>query len=202
MTRGVTIVPSLAIAIAVGRDGLDEALVASQVVLALALPFVMVPLALVTSKRARMHIVEEADEEAADEDREQHKAERQSADGTAPGMPSGINDSACARQSLHKAQGGQAGATADEIAPASPLPDVSSPGVSASRPEASSQAQDDKVRPAAAAAAAAAAPSFRCRTLSHDFTNGRIAKTSAGVIFAVIVVADVYTLVTTFQGKQ
>lgn len=44
ITRSISIVPSIIIAAAVGRDGLDKALTASQVVLSIILPFVSAPL--------------------------------------------------------------------------------------------------------------------------------------------------------------
>lgn len=54
VTRLVAIVPSLAVSLAVGKNGLDEMLVASQVALSIALPFVLLPLILVTGSKARM----------------------------------------------------------------------------------------------------------------------------------------------------
>lgn len=44
VTRSISIIPSIIIAAAVGRDGLDKALTASQVVLSIILPFVSAPL--------------------------------------------------------------------------------------------------------------------------------------------------------------
>ena len=54
VTRLVAIVPSLTVSLAVGKDGLDEMLVASQVALSIALPFVLLPLILVTGSKPRM----------------------------------------------------------------------------------------------------------------------------------------------------
>jgi metal iron transporter len=42
-------VPAIAVAVAVGRDGIDSLLVASQVVLSIVLPFVIFPLVLICS---------------------------------------------------------------------------------------------------------------------------------------------------------
>ncbi|RMZ86266.1 hypothetical protein DV736_g6510, partial [Chaetothyriales sp. CBS 134916] len=44
VTRGISIIPAIVIAAAVGKDGLNQALVASQVVLSVMLPFVTAPL--------------------------------------------------------------------------------------------------------------------------------------------------------------
>lgn len=54
ITRLVAVIPSLAVSLAVGKEGLDEMLVASQVALSIALPFVLLPLILVTGNKARM----------------------------------------------------------------------------------------------------------------------------------------------------
>lgn len=58
VTRLVAIVPSLTVSLAVGKDGLDEMLVASQVALSIALPFVLLPLILVTGSKQRMTATE------------------------------------------------------------------------------------------------------------------------------------------------
>ncbi|CAO1632753.1 unnamed protein product [Parajaminaea phylloscopi] len=56
ITRGITLVPSFAVAIAVGRGGLDKMLVASQVALSMALPFVLVPLLAITASTDWMRV--------------------------------------------------------------------------------------------------------------------------------------------------
>lgn len=58
LTRLVAIVPSLTVSLAVGKDGLDEMLVASQVALSIALPFVLLPLIIVTGSKVRMTAVQ------------------------------------------------------------------------------------------------------------------------------------------------
>lgn len=55
-TRAVSVVPSVAIAAAVGRDGLDTALLASQVILCVILPFVTAPLVWFTSSKRIMSV--------------------------------------------------------------------------------------------------------------------------------------------------
>ena len=57
-TRLITVVPSLAVAAAVGRSGLDELLVASQVILSMCLPFILLPLLILTSKKRIMTFTE------------------------------------------------------------------------------------------------------------------------------------------------
>ncbi|KAH8930100.1 natural resistance-associated macrophage protein [Atractiella rhizophila] len=54
VTRGIGIVPSLAVAIAVGKNGVNTLLVGSQVGLSVALPFVIAPLVLFTSEHSIM----------------------------------------------------------------------------------------------------------------------------------------------------
>lgn len=54
LTRAISIVPSVIIAAAVGRSGLDDALTASQVALSVILPFVTAPLIFFT---CRSHIM-------------------------------------------------------------------------------------------------------------------------------------------------
>ncbi len=62
ITRLISLVPSLAVATAVGRGGLNELLVASQVTLSMALPFVLGPLFLMTGMRKVMKVVESRSE--------------------------------------------------------------------------------------------------------------------------------------------
>lgn len=56
ITRLITIVPSLVVAAAIGKSGLDEMLVASQVALSMALPFVLLPLLLLTGSEVWMRV--------------------------------------------------------------------------------------------------------------------------------------------------
>lgn len=62
-TRLVAVIPSLAVSIAVGRDGLDEMLVASQVALSIALPFVLLPLVIVTSRSSVMTVKQSVEQQ-------------------------------------------------------------------------------------------------------------------------------------------
>ncbi|KXN84964.1 Manganese transporter pdt1 [Leucoagaricus sp. SymC.cos] len=54
LTRLIAIVPSMAVAIAVGREGIDALLVVSQVILSIVLPFITFPLLYCTSSKAIM----------------------------------------------------------------------------------------------------------------------------------------------------
>ncbi|KAG6860672.1 hypothetical protein C0995_008739 [Termitomyces sp. Mi166 len=56
ITRLIAIIPSMVVAIAVGRPGIDALLVISQVVLSIVLPFIMVPLIYCTSSKAVMSV--------------------------------------------------------------------------------------------------------------------------------------------------
>lgn len=58
ITRTIGLIPAMAVAIGVGRDGLNTLLVASQVVLALVLPFIVFPLVWLTSSSALMSVTE------------------------------------------------------------------------------------------------------------------------------------------------
>ncbi|KAH9853075.1 Nramp-domain-containing protein [Lenzites betulinus] len=56
ITRLIGLIPSVVVAIGVGRPGIDALLVASQVALAIVLPFVAAPLILLTSSKAVMSV--------------------------------------------------------------------------------------------------------------------------------------------------
>ncbi|KIM48347.1 hypothetical protein M413DRAFT_440075, partial [Hebeloma cylindrosporum] len=56
ITRCISLVPSVVVAVAVGREGINTLLFASQVVLSVVLPFVAFPLIYLTSKEAVMRV--------------------------------------------------------------------------------------------------------------------------------------------------
>ncbi|RDB15676.1 Manganese transporter pdt1 [Hypsizygus marmoreus] len=56
ITRLIAMIPSMVVAIAVGRSGIDSLLVASQVVLSIVLPFIVFPLVYCTSSKAVMSV--------------------------------------------------------------------------------------------------------------------------------------------------
>lgn len=59
LTRLIAMVPSLAVCIAVGEQGLNEMLLASQVMLSVCLPFLMLPLIILTGFKRTMRVKEE-----------------------------------------------------------------------------------------------------------------------------------------------
>lgn len=67
-TRLLAIIPSMAVAIAVGRRGIDSLLVVSQVILSIVLPFITLPLLYCTSSKAIMRVrkCEDGEEPAAE----------------------------------------------------------------------------------------------------------------------------------------
>ena len=54
LTRLLGLIPSMAVAVSVGRSGIDTMLIASQVVLSIVLPFIIFPLIWLTSSRTVM----------------------------------------------------------------------------------------------------------------------------------------------------
>ncbi|KAJ6544260.1 natural resistance-associated macrophage protein-domain-containing protein [Mycena capillaripes] len=56
LTRLIAVIPSMVVAIAVGRPGIDALLVASQVILAIVLPFITLPLIYLTSSKTVMRV--------------------------------------------------------------------------------------------------------------------------------------------------
>lgn len=58
VTRVIALLPSLLVATIVGKDGLDTMLVASQVALSMALPFVTFPLLVITGSKLWMRVWE------------------------------------------------------------------------------------------------------------------------------------------------
>ena len=60
ITRCFGLIPSLVVAVAVGRPGIATLLVASQVVLSIVLPFVTLPLILLTSSKQIMMVRDDA----------------------------------------------------------------------------------------------------------------------------------------------
>ncbi|KAF9254239.1 natural resistance-associated macrophage protein [Marasmius fiardii PR-910] len=56
LTRLLSVIPSMTVAVAVGRDGIDSLLVISQVVLSVVLPFITFPLIYLTSRKEVMRV--------------------------------------------------------------------------------------------------------------------------------------------------
>ncbi|KAJ8073692.1 Manganese transporter smf1 [Marasmius tenuissimus] len=66
LTRLLAVIPSMVVAIAVGRRGIDTLLVLSQVVLSIVLPFITLPLIYVTSSRGLMRVRDERERGLSD----------------------------------------------------------------------------------------------------------------------------------------
>ncbi|KAF8204314.1 putative transporter of the NRAMP family [Mycena galopus ATCC 62051] len=56
LTRLIAVIPSVAVAVAVGRPGIDALLVVSQVILSIVLPFITFPLIFLTSSKTVMRV--------------------------------------------------------------------------------------------------------------------------------------------------
>ena len=56
LTRCFGLIPSMIVAVAIGKDGVDAMLVASQVVLSIVLPFIVFPLMVLTSRKDVMTV--------------------------------------------------------------------------------------------------------------------------------------------------
>lgn len=67
ITRAIGLVPSLAVAIAAGRGGVDTLLVASQVALSIVLPFIVFPLLYLTGSDRIMTVDKVREEDAKDD---------------------------------------------------------------------------------------------------------------------------------------
>ncbi|SOV01966.1 related to vacuolar transport protein ESP1 [Ustilago sp. UG-2017a] len=207
LTRLVAIVPSLTVSLAVGKDGLDEMLVASQVALSIALPFVLLPLIIVTGSKVRMTAVQldtphrgerEGEGEASVASSVRSSVKRTSGEGMGaeegggkqrPGLNRGASTSVnlavietLPRQSTSQPEerlGEQSKKTAT-MPQAEPVGEASS-----TEPQATNaSAQTEEVT---------AGKKSQC------FASAWYVQVVAYAIFAVIVVADVYVLITTFM---
>src|SRR5882762_8020361 len=56
ITRAMSLIPAMIVAFAVGRSGIDQLLVASQVVLSIVLPFIIFPLVWLTTSKDIMSV--------------------------------------------------------------------------------------------------------------------------------------------------
>jgi len=81
ITRSISLVPSMVVSIAVGRGGINDLLVASQVVLSVVLPFVAFPLIYLTSMEVVMRVrkpvesVTDSEETSSDSNEETQRAD-------------------------------------------------------------------------------------------------------------------------------
>jgi metal iron transporter len=74
LTRTVALVPGMVVAAVQGQRGVDGLLVASQVVLAFCLPFVCLPLLVLTSSKEVMSVRKEHRELVEEQSREVHRS--------------------------------------------------------------------------------------------------------------------------------
>lgn len=175
VTRIITIIPSLAIAIGVGRQGLDQALIASQVTLSFALPFVLVPLIAVTSMKKKMAVEDDVDEEYVVEPR--LTRENASKEDIVTGVPlTAITPS-----------------SSDAINPTSCTTPFAGPEDPLQRPTFTSTEGQDYHESTRSSIAS---------KVTHNFANKWYIIGIAIVIYLVIVIADIYTLVALFTGKS
>jgi metal iron transporter len=77
LTRMMSLIPAMAVAIALGHSGMNQLLVASQVVLSIVLPFIVFPLVWLTANKDIMNVnkpITESDSAETGGDQEQQKA--------------------------------------------------------------------------------------------------------------------------------
>lgn len=66
LTRIFSLIPAMVVAVAVGRKGVDQLLVISQVVLSIVLPFIVFPLVWLTTNKEIMTVKSADSDEVAD----------------------------------------------------------------------------------------------------------------------------------------
>ncbi|WFD35584.1 Manganese transporter smf1 [Malassezia cuniculi] len=221
LTRSISMVPSMLVATLVGRRGLDDMLVASQVALSMALPFVSFPLLLLTSMPSRMSAIVNNDLREADTKPTSYGAVPDAAAEQA-GTTSAAGDTSASGAS------GAPGASASAPAPASASTSTLTSTPATATPAASSAALADPEDAASAQAAdTAAATSVTSRlarisrflftdtfhrnradakrvgeTYSRSFHNTPLIQVLAWAIFILICVADVYVLINTLRDPS
>ncbi|SPO48209.1 related to vacuolar transport protein ESP1 [Moesziomyces antarcticus] len=184
ITRLVAVIPSLTVSLAVGKEGLDEMLVASQVALSIALPFVLLPLILVTGNKARMTAKEAPAVSVRSEVASAASSTRSSAHIE---RPSPRADDVIAAEQDTPASESQAHKT-----PLEPLPELAMTDTLPRHPvDAETQTQTQQQ---------AHVQTPQAESKAACFANKWYIQAPALAIFGVIVVADVYVLVTTFGG--
>jgi metal iron transporter len=205
VTRLVAIIPSLTVSLAVGKDGLDEMLVASQVALSIALPFVLLPLILVTGNKARMTATVKDEAEVGEgslasstrtsgEEQMGRRSDEQADDGAGkvrPGITKDVGTSASlAVIGMLPREGALSPGEGQRASPSLPAADSSS----------SAALQPHQPSPSAGATLTREQQASSNSNKSPTFASAWYVQVVAYAIFAVIVVADVYVLITTFMG--
>jgi metal iron transporter len=79
LTRLLGLIPSLIVAVAIGREGIDALLVVSQVVLSVCLPFITLPLLWLTSN-TRVMTVRRRPDDGFEQESDSGKVNREDAD--------------------------------------------------------------------------------------------------------------------------
>ncbi|SNX87506.1 related to vacuolar transport protein ESP1 [Melanopsichium pennsylvanicum] len=210
-TRLVAVVPSLAVSLAVGKDGLDEMLVASQVALSIALPFVLLPLILVTGSKVRMTAVELGDEidvaSAESSARSSVQAQRQSGE-QLEAVKSNDNEDASKNTVTHRPGYPREASSNASLSIIEMLPhqqDSSLVEEQSQKPVASNSQPDapssGPLQVTATKSEGGAAMQSSTDKKSQCFASAWYVQAIAYAIFAVIVVADGYVLITTFMGE-
>lgn len=210
-TRLLAIVPSLTVSLAVGKDGLDEMLVASQVALSIALPFVLMPLILVTGSKARMTAEEVEDAPSvASSARSSVQMERTSVEpstsarevaGTSKLRPE-FSRNASSSSSLAVVE-----SLTREQQPTSPdqedkITTTRSDHKQPAPPTPSASASDPLQCATATEQPPAAPPTTTPKITSQCFASRWYVQVFAYAIWTVIVIADGYVLITTFMGDE
>ena len=199
VTRLVAIVPSLTVSLAVGKDGLDEMLVASQVALSIALPFVLLPLILVTGSKARMTVTvaEEGEDARSDASSTRSRASRTSEE-------QADEQAGKARPTMCRDVGTSASLAVMEMLPREGMGSPGEDQKASSSTPAVEPSTSPAMQPQSASSSPATAPTTEeprsNSRKSASFASAWYVQVVAYAIFGVIVVADVYVLITTFAG--
>lgn len=170
LTRAISLVPAVVVAVSVGRNGIDNLLIISQVVLSVMLPFIVFPLIYLTSSKVVMRVrkpQETPTNQQFDEKASIHEVEQVSAP-----AENSMHDS------IQEVDIGEPIITSDSV-----LQNISA-----------LTTQDlgiDEIP-----------DTISIDTSEYiDYSNGRIMSTLAYLIWALILVANVYTMVVLGQNN-
>ncbi|PWN28033.1 Nramp-domain-containing protein [Jaminaea rosea] len=193
LTRGITLIPSFVVAAAVGRGGLDRMLVASQVALSMALPFVLAPLLVITAQEKWMVVKIRDAGEAGEEDDATGQHEEAAPQATQTTDGAGVRQSASSwwtRLTRGRGKPQQRRRLSFSLRPEHTR--------SSSSLSSSSSEDEREGREALPAAAVTGAPS-RMITVVHYASSWPLVAVTAA-IFTLIVLCDGFVLITTALG--
>lgn len=181
VTRLVAVVPSLVVSLAVGKSGLDDMLVASQVALSVALPFVLLPLILVTGSRGRM-MVEELDTDTV-VDSVRSSVELEEVGASAAGRTSAVEEEGVSkrRPQLHRDVGASA---TIEVIQTLPLEPATPPALEEATKKPAPQPAPPVDGPSSSRTQEQEAPVRRKK--QHSFASKWYTQVVAWAIFAVV----------------